>query len=467
MPYDSAGLWARCLHSIQQKIQPQSFQTWFGPTNSLELCPEKAVIEVPTSFFADWLEEHYSWLIRATVEEETTWKPKLEFVVQSELEGPSEFINNETIKETPSPVDQVAEPVSNVSKNASTLVFPLNPKYRFEQFVVGDSNEFSFTAAKAVAESPGQTAFNPLVIYGGVGLGKTHLLQAIGELAHRKGTAEKIVYVTAEKFFSDYLHAIQKQDTAEYIQIYRNADLLLIDDIQFYVKTEGCQRELIHTFNTLYQNQKQIVLSSDRPPSTLKGFEDRLISRFQWGLVTDIEAPNLETRIAILNCKAEVKGVLLPAEVSRFLAEQVVSNVRELEGALVRLLTMKSHLGLNIDIDLARRALAGMGRQSAPRLPLNIDTVKKVTSDFFDIPIPLLIGATRKQEIASARHVGMYLCKSLIGAPLKTIGDEFGNRDHTTVIHACKTVEKKLSMDPEFGTLVTDLQNRIKSTVPA
>jgi chromosomal replication initiator protein len=466
MPYDATSLWARCLHSIQQKIQPQSFQTWFGPTNSLELCPEKAVIEVPTSFFADWLEEHYSWLIRATVEEETTWKPELEFVVQKEADGPGEF--SETPAASPTIPPMSVPTVNNVSSTtASSLVFPLNPKYRFEQFVVGDSNEFSFTAAKAVADSPGETAFNPLVIYGGVGLGKTHLLQAIGDRCYRNGSGKSIVYVTAEKFFSDYLQAIQKQDTAEYIKIYRNADLLLIDDIQFYVKTEGCQRELIHTFNTLYQNQKQIVLSSDRPPSTLKGFEDRLISRFQWGLVTDIEAPNLETRIAILNCKAEEKGIKLPPEVSRFLAEQVVSNVRELEGALIRLLTMKSHLGLQITIELARRALAGIGRLSTYRPPVDIETVQKATSDFFNIPIPLLTGPTRKQDITSARHVCMYLCKSIIGAPLKAIGCEFGNRDHTTVIHACRTVEKKLLVDPAFGTLVTELEHKIQSSVPA
>ena len=460
MPYNATGLWARCLKSIKLKIQPQSFQTWFGPTNSLELCPERAVIEVPTSFFADWLEEHYSWLICATVEEETSWKPKLEFVVQKQAKGPTEF--NQAERED-SVVKHSSPEASVSSNNKSSLVFPLNPKYRFEQFVVGDSNEFSFTAAKAVADSPGQTAFNPLVIYGGVGLGKTHLLQAIGDFCYRNGSAQRIVYVTAEKFFSDYLQAIQRQDTAEYIKIYRNADVLLIDDIQFYVKTEGCQRELIHTFNTLYQNQKQIVLSSDRPPSTLKGFEDRLISRFQWGLVTDIEAPNLETRIAILNCKAEEEGISLAPEISRFLAEQVVSNVRELEGALIRLLTMKSHMGMELNIELARRALRGMGRHSTPRPCVNIETVQKATSDFFDIPIPMLTGATRKQDITSARHVCMYLCKSIIGAPLKAIGNEFGNRDHTTVIHACKAVEKKLSKDPAFGNLVTELEKSIQS----
>ncbi|MDA0744891.1 MAG: chromosomal replication initiator protein DnaA [bacterium] len=469
--------WAKCLRAIRNKIQPQSFETWFGPTQCTELGPDKSVIEVPTSFFADWLEEHYTWLIRTTIEEETTWKPTLEFVVittDRAYLGPVAFTDNSSqdLLEAESPnqpvsVSQQTFPAVTAPANAITPVFPLNPRYTFDNFVVGDSNEFSFTAAKSVAESPGQTAFNPLVIYSDVGLGKTHLLQAIGDYCVRNRTAKKIVYVTAEKFFSDYLEAIQKQDTSEYVKIYRHADVLLIDDIQFYVKTEGCQRELIHTFNTLYQNQKQIILSSDRPPSTLKGFEDRLISRFQWGLVTDISTPDLETRIAILNRKAKEHGVVLPHNVALSLAEQVNSNIRELEGALIRVISRARHRAEPLSVDLVKHSLEALGKTRSTRSPISIEQIQKATAGFFQVSQELLVGSTRKQEIAIARHVSMYLCKALTGAPLKTIGSLFGNRDHSTVIHACRNVEQRVSEDPGFEGLISQLREQIQRYSPA
>ena len=463
MSESPSDLWSRCLKSIRRKIQAQSFQTWFGPTSSRLMNSEEAVIEVPTSFFGDWLDEHYAWLIRATVEEETSWKPRLEFVVREDSEkirGPVDFSPPEseapTVEEAPLVEMETDPPPAN-------LRFPLNPRYRFENFVVGQSNEVSFTVTKAVAELPGQTAFNPLVIYGGVGLGKTHLLQAIGDFCVQNRTAQNVVYVTAEKFISDYITSIRQNDTSEFVKTYRSADVLLVDDIQYFVQTEGCQREFIHTFNALYQNDKQIVISSDRPPAFLKGFEDRLISRFQSGLVTDIEAPDLETRIAILDRKAEELGMDLSEEVARFLAEQVHTNIRELEGALKRLFAFSSTKRLPLSVDLAREKL--VGRPKTVPVPISIEGILQAAADFFQISVENLVGPTRKQEIATARHVSMYLSKSLTGAPLKTIGNQFGNRDHTTVIHACRSVEQKLSKDPGFEDLVTQLQDRIRARV--
>lgn len=460
MQDNPSDLWARCLQSIQRKIQPQSFQTWFRSTTSRELCAEKAIIEVPTSFFADWLEEHYSWLIQDTLEEETTWKPQLEFIVQ-QVPGQSQGPVNFSFSTPKQPVTAgSATPPDPVE-----LAFPLNPRFRFDHFVVGESNEFSFNAAQAVAESPGRTAFNPLVLYSDVGLGKTHLLQGIGDFCVQNRTAENVVYVTAEKFVSDYIASIRKNDTSEFVRIYRTADVLLVDDIQFFVQSEGCHREFFHTFNALYQNGKQIVISSDRPPSSLKGFEDRLISRFQWGLVTNIDTPDLETRIAILNQKVEERGEGLPEDVARFLAEQVDSNIRELEGALTRAVAFAAHKGEVLTMPLVRQSLLGRPKAASPSI--GIEEIQQATADFFQIPLDLLVGATRKQEVATARHAGMFLCKSLIGAPLKAIGNHFGNRDHTTVIHACRRVEQKVVADPGFGDLISELRKQIQRRMVA
>ena len=462
----STDLWDRCLQSIKRKIQPQSFETWFAPIHVRHLTSDEAVVSVPNSFFADWLEEHYAWLISSTMQEELSWKPRLKFEVKKASEAEQvqiPFVQSESPSQKralPEPHQLVPTTFSQLSKFQAELVFPLNPRYRFDNFVVGDSNEVSFSAARAVAESPGQTAFNPLVLYGGVGLGKTHLLQAIGDYCYRHGTARNVVYVTAEKFFVDYLAGVEQKDTSEFYHIYRNADVLLVDDIQFYVKTEGCQREFIHTFNALYQNDKQIVISSDRPPSHLKGFEDRLISRFQWGLVTDIEAPDLSTRVAILLQKAEEMNVALSQEVACFLAEQINTNIRELEGALKRLLAFSNLQGYPLTLETAKNTLLIQPkRRSSPQI--SIEGIQKAAADFFKISMETLVGATRKQEVTTARHISMYLSKSLTGAPLKTIGVQFGNRDHTTVIHACRSVERKLSQDPGFEDLVNQLQSNI------
>ena len=460
----SAGSWSRCLHAIQQKLQPQSFETWFAPITARELTSEEAVFEVPNSFFADWLEENYAGLIETTIQDVLTWKPRIAFAVGETCEPEPvlpriEHAPESVLPEPLYPTQTLPSVLPFFEPEKPQPVFPLNPRYRFDNFIVGESNEVSFSAAMAVAESPGQTAFNPLVIYGGVGLGKTHLLQAIGTHCIESGTAESVVYVTAEKFFSDYLEGVTKRDTSEFYGIYRKADVLLVDDIQFYVKTEACQRELIHTFNALFQADKQIILSSDRQPSHLKGFEDRLISRFQWGLVTNIEAPDLPTRVAILMQKAEEMGVSLSHEIASYLAEQIDTNIRELEGALKRLLAFTKLQGHPLTIETARKTLLSRPKKTTPTI--SIEGIQKATAEFFEIPLDKLVGATRKKDVATARHVSMYLSKFLTGAPLKTIGVQFGNRDHTTVIHACRTVEKKISNDPTFENLVVQLQDLI------
>ena len=464
-----SGLWDQCLRKIEGKIEADTYGTWFAQTSSSHLDARLAHIEVPTSFFVDWLEEHWLDLIRTTIEEITSWTPEIRFSVKKNAPAsPGAPLDFSTSDGSAAPKKPAAPMKPVVTGPVSEAVFPLNPRYRFEDFIVGESNQFSFTAAKSVAESPGATSYNPLVIYSGVGLGKTHLLQAIADHCVRNGTARRVVYTSAEKFFTDYLKAIQKKDTSAYIEIYRNADVLLIDDIQFYVKTEACQRELLHTFNTLYQLNKQIVLSSDRPPSTLKGFEDRLISRFQWGLVTDIDRPDLETRMAIVNQKAGDHGVRIPPEVARFMAEQIDSNIRELEGALTHLITYSVYKRAPVSLRIARDTIKSLGRvKSITSPPISIREIQKRTAGYFNISVEMLTGATRRQEIATARHICMYLCRRLTQAPLKSIGNEFGNRDHTTVIHACKNIATRLSSDPDFEAHVSQIQNRVQQFASA
>ena len=454
----SSNLWNRCLHAIQEKIQDQSFETWFAPITAQQFTSEEAILKVPERIYADWLEQNYIGLIKTTIQEVFTWNPRISFTVGDThqqmvppvTQGP-EFMHGaplDSVSAVPSPDPGPVQPV-----------FPLNPRYRFDNFVVGDSNEVSFSAAKATAELPGQTAFNPLVLYSGVGLGKTHLLQAIGAYCIEMGTAQRVVYVTAQQFLTDYLEGINRGTTSNFYQTYRQADVLLVDDIQYYVKTEGCQREFIHTFNALFQADKQIIISSDRPPSHLKGFEDRLISRFQWGLVTNIEAPDLPTRVAILMQKAEEMGVSLSHEIASFLAEQINTNIRELEGALKRLVAFTKLQRYPLTIETARKTLLSPPQKTKPTI--TIEGIQKAAAHFFEIPLDKLVGTTRKQDVATARHVSMYLSKSLTGAPLKTIGLQFGNRDHSTVIHACRRVESKISSDPEFEHLVSELQDHI------
>ncbi|MDE2801037.1 MAG: chromosomal replication initiator protein DnaA [Gemmatimonadota bacterium] len=456
----SSNLWNRCLHAIQEKIQVQSFETWFAPITARQFTSEEAILVVPERIYADWLEQNYIGLIKTTIQEVFTWNPRISFAV------------GDTHQQMALPVTQGPEfmeetsldPVSagpSLQPGPVQPVFPLNPRYRFDNFVVGESNEVSFSAAKATAESPGQTAFNPLVLYSGVGLGKTHLLQAIGAYCIEMGTAQRVVYVTAQQFLTDYLEGVNRGTISNFYQIYRQADVLLVDDIQYYVKTEGCQREFIHTFNALFQADKQIIISSDRPPSHLKGFEDRLISRFQWGLVTNIEAPDLSTRVAILMRKAEEMGISLSHEIASFLAEQIHTNIRELEGALKRLVAFTKLQRYPLTIETARKTLLSPPQKTKPTV--TIESIQKAAAHFFEIPVDKLIGATRKQDVATARHVSMYLSKSLTGAPLKTIGVQFGNRDHSTVIHACRSVENKISSDPEFEHLVSELQDHIVS----
>lgn len=455
-----ADIWVRCLQSIKPKVQEQSFRTWFEVTRCSHLCSEKAVIDVPSPFFAEWLEEHYAWLIQSTLEEITSSRPALTFSVQgnsrSKAEpptGPVPFSGTSEAQRPPTP----ARPQSS----------SLNPRYRFDRFVVSPSTELPFSAARAVAENSGQECYNPLVLYGGVGLGKTHLLQAIGEMCLAGDASQRVVYTTAESFFADYIRGIRNRDTSEFVALYRNADVLLIDDIQFYVLTEGSQRELLHTFNALYQRGKQIVLTSDCPPAMLKGFVERLVSRFQSGLVAEVLPPDLDTRCRILMRKAADIQLDLSEDIACLIANEVTTNIRELEGALNRLGAYSRLTNQPVSLDLAHQTLQNgihNARPSQSNTP-TLASILTIAAKYFSVSEDSLTGPSRRQAVTQARHISMYLCKSLTDAPLKAIGKSFGGRDHSTVIHACRNIAKRAAGDASFKEQLGELKRRIGNNV--
>ena len=473
MIQDPNELWARCLLEIEQRVRLQSFDHWFRPTKVRQFSTDLLEIEVPTSFFAEWVESNFQHLIQQVVKEVANISPQIRFIVadktaaQPQQEMPQEQPKSQQQQVEKSDasnqkIDQKApeqDQTKSVHHPIKSQFTPLNVRYTFDTFVVGEGNRFAHAAAQAVAKSPGQTQFNPLVFYGGVGLGKTHLLQAIGQYALDMKYAEKVAYVSSEKFVSDFIQAIRGSSQAGFQRLYRSADILLVDDIQFLPKTEATQNEFFHTFNALHQNGKQIVMTCDSPPGELDGLEERLISRFQWGLVTPIEPPDLETRIAILHQKAEINGIQLPDDVATYLGNYISSNIRELEGTLNHLMAYCTVHQEEVSVNVARKIIKE--RVPAQNTQLSIEAIQQIVAGELGLTPELLLGKTRKQEVVTGRQVSMYLAKHLTKNPLKIIGLHFG-RDHSTVVHAVQTTDRKCKENPEFARLVARLKGLIE-----
>ena len=451
---DPQELWAQCLLNIERQVRPQSFTNWFKQTSVSHFDEDLLVIQVPSAFSAAWVEDHYLQMIQAVVMEETTLAPRISFTV---AQAPQPALD--PVLPIPAREEESTE-TERVEVEPGPDQISLNKRYTFEEFIIGDSNQIALVTALAVANDPGKTEYNPLVIYGGVGLGKTHLLQAIGHRAHSLNLAEKVVYVTSEKFMGDFVQSLRDRDkTSEFKNFYRSADILLVDDIQFLLHGEQTQNEFFHTFNVLHQSEKQIVMTCDSSPSHLDGLEERLKSRFIWGLATAINPPELETRIAILHKKAERNGIRIPDDVAALLGNHIRSNVRELEGTLISLMAYCSIHKKELDIEAAKHILDGLGPSP---LELSIEAIQQLVADHFKLTQEQLTGKGRKQDVATARHIAMFLVRSLIGSRFTAIGLHFGNRDHSTVIHAVNTVEKKCKNDPSFARLVEDLSNTIR-----
>jgi chromosomal replication initiator protein len=441
--------WARCLDIIKTDVSTLSFKTWFQPIVPIKLSETELTVQVPSQFFYDWLDEHYNTLVRKAIVNVLGESAQLFYLVSAEAGQHNETVLPDVIIEQLTPADNRHAPfhphVALRNENLQSINCNLNPRYTFDNFIKGDCNQLARAAAMAVANNPGGTSFNPLVIYGGTGLGKTHLMHALGNHAASIGKAKRIAYVSSEKFTIDFIDSVQSDKVNEFSSHYRSMDLLIVDDIQFFAGKEKTQDNFFHTFNTLYQMGKQIILSSDVPPKELKGLDERLISRFQCGLTADIQTPDLETRIAILQKKSEENAFELPPQVLEFIASNVTRNIRELEGCLISVLARASLENRDINIDLAKDVLRVVVNEV--RSPLSIEQIQTTVCEYFDIPVDLLRAKTRRQEVVLARQMAMYLSKELTTSSLKTIGLHFGGRDHSTVIHACQVIEEYAKSD--------------------
>jgi len=462
-----AELWNECLEYIQERIPTQTFNTWFEPIKSLSITEKELFLQVPNKFFYDWVVSHYENIIQQSLE--TTYGDglKIKYTILMDDEQPQpEKQASGSIPQNPKATPQRDIIVDNSSKIIEKGT-KINKNYIFETFVEGKSNQFAKAAAMAVANTPGATSFNPLVLYGGTGLGKTHLVQAIGNEVIKNQSIKSVLYLSSDTFTLDFISAIQKNKSTDFSKYYRNVDMLLIDDIQFFQGKESTQEQFFHIFNSLYQHHKQIVLTTDKNPMELKGLQERLISRFKSGLTVDIQPPDLETRIAILQKKAEREELEIPYDVIELLASKIRSNIRELEGALIRLLAYSSLLRVDINVQLTRKVLNEIvgDSQLESNISYSIENIQEVITGKYNINLDTLVGKSRKKEIAEARMTAMYLARKYTNLSLKSIGLYFGGRDHSTVVHACKWVDDKLDASEEFQKRFEKIKKEFDTTL--
>ena len=440
-----ADLWNIVLGKVEEKISKPSFETWLKHTEAYELRGDTIIVVAPNEFARDWLEDRYSQLLSEIVENIVGEQLTIKFIIPPNEGG-----------DTPP-----APPINKAPESSPELYQSmLNPKYTFDTFVIGTGNRFAHAASLAVAEAPAK-AYNPLFIYGGVGMGKTHLMHAIGHYVKEHNQSAKVVYLSSEKFKNEFINSIRDNKAVEFRNKYRNADILLIDDIQFLAGKEQTQEEFFHTFNTLHEERKQIIISSDRPPKEIPTLEDRLRSRFEWGLITDITPPDLETRIAILRKKAKADGLDIPNEVMLYIANQIDTNIRELEGALTRVVAFSSLINKDINADLAAEALRDIIPSSKPKVITILDIQKMVGTEY-GVKLEDFKAKKRTKSIAFPRQIAMFLSRELTDFSLPKIGDEFGGRDHTTVIHAHEKITKLLQTDAELQRKVDEIIEALK-----
>ncbi|MFA6320255.1 MAG: chromosomal replication initiator protein DnaA [Candidatus Omnitrophota bacterium] len=434
----------------------QTYNIWFSPIKFISLSDEAILLEVPNKFFQVWLLDRYMPLLTESVKKVVGKEVRIDFVLCEKPEDDTaKKIKPEEQKKESKPFWPFVRQASDTAKEIG-----LSPKYTFDSFVIGPSNRFAHAASMAVSESPAK-AYNPLFIYGGVGLGKTHLMHAIGQSALHKTPKSKVLYISSEEFTNQLISSIQNRSTQKFREKYRNVDILLIDDIQFIAGKESTQEEFFHTFNALYDAHKQIVVTSDRPPKEIQSLEERLISRFEWGLVTDIQPPDFETRTAILKKKSEKETIALSEDVFYFLAEKVKTNIRELEGALIRVVAYAKLIGKDVSVELAKEVLKDMIIEGEKKI--TIDLIQKKVAEYFDIKLSDMRAKKRSKAIAYPRQIAMYLARQLTDFSLPEIGDQFGGRDHTTVIHACEKIENELKNKTGLKTIVDKLIQSIKN----
>jgi chromosomal replication initiator protein len=475
---DSHNVWDSILARVETKINRHSFYTWFKPSSFLSEAGDHVRVRVPNPVFRDWLTKHYGGLINEALAEIDRPMVTIEFVAETQSAGPMPTAAEAA---PPLPPEEVEEAEAS-SRNAGGAVaifeaggaapasygapsseaapgVGLNLRYTFDTFVVGPSNQFAEAASRAVAEAPARS-YNPLYIYGGVGLGKTHLMHAIGHYVLRNNPHFKLTYISTERFMNEMINAVKTDRVIDFRERYRGVDVLLVDDIQFLAGKEGTQNEFFHTFNALYDAQRQIVLSSDCPPNEIPSLEERLRSRFEWGLIADIQPPDLETKVAILKKKAEAESVPLPDNVAIYIAEKIKSNIRELEGSLIRLIAYASLTNREVSIGLAQEVLKNVIGQD--ERAVTVDMIQKSVADYYQLKVADIRARNNSKSVALPRQIAMYLCKALTHASLPEIGRSFGGKHHSTVIHSIRKIETLRKKDRDFNNVINMLTERMR-----
>lgn len=474
MKKDCKVVWENCLEVIRDNVPYQSYRTWFEPIVPIKLDEKVLTIQVPSQFFYEWLEEHYISLLKKTVKKEIGTEGRLEYqiIMENGYNSTKPYsvrvpTNSATTKNQPVTMpmdlgrsDAIRNPFIIPGLKKVKVESQLNANYNFDNFIEGDCNRLARSAGYAVANKPGGTAFNPLLLYGGVGLGKTHLAHAIGIEIKEKDPSKTVLYVSSEKFTHQFIDAVKNNNHNDFVHFYQMIDVLIMDDVQFLAGKDKTQDVFFHIFNHLHQNGKQLVLTSDKAPVEMQGMEQRLLSRFKWGLAADLSSPELETRIAILRKKIYQDGIELPEEVLEYLAYSITTNIRELEGALISLLAQASLNKKSINLDLAKQMIDKFVKNTAREI--SIDYIQKVVSDYFDMPIELMKSKTRKREVVQARQIAMFYAKNMTKASLATIGAQCGGKDHATVLHAYRTVNNLIETDKQFRGYIADLDKKIK-----
>jgi len=467
-------VWNNCLDTIRQHVTDQAFKTWFEPIEPVNLQGDALTIQVPNKFFYEWLEEHYIEVLKLCLVNELGKGGKLQYRVAKANQGGQ--VQEPVVNQSPEIKRDMNKHYGQFSlrteeKKMNPFVIPgiqkvkidaqLNPNYTFEYYIEGDCNRLARSAGLAIAKKPGQTAFNPLMVFGNVGLGKTHLAHAIGNEVKRTLPDKTVLYVSSEHFTNQFIEALSNNAMSDFIHYYQLVDVLIVDDIQFLENKHKTQEIFFHIFNHLHQRGKQLILTSDRPPKELSGMEERLISRFKWGLSADLQTPSLETRMAIIQQKMNKDGIELPHNVMEYISFALRTNVRELEGILISLIAQAALNQREIDLDLAREVISKFVDDVSNEI--SVEFIQKIVASYYNIPVEKLREKTRKKLIVTARKLSMYLAKQMSNKSLAVIGESFGGRDHSTVIHACRSIEEMLQNDDRFKNVVNDLTKKIKT----
>lgn len=447
-----ALIWDNIMNVLRSHFPVETFKLWFSPTRASSFDNNTLVIEVPNKYFSDWMLRNKNHIDSAAQSIPGLNSPDIQFIIKPDINA-----------YLPPKKDDIPDPTYQ-PEDESVFSSELNPRYTFDSFVVGSSNRFAQAASEAVANEPG-TRYNPLFVYGGVGLGKTHLLHSIGHRIKMNDPKKRVLYVTCEKFTQEMIDSIINKDTINFNKKYTNLSVLLMDDIQFLENKERTQEVFFHIFNTLYESQKQLVITSDNPPSKIRTLEERLRSRFQWGVITDIQPPDLETRIAILKSKAEREHLDVPDDVLLFIAANIKDNIRKLEGALIRIYAFSSLTGSDVNVDNVKEILKDIITKDEESKPISIQNIQNIVAKHYHVQVKDMKSIKRHKNLVFPRHLAMYLSRKLTEHSTTEIGREFGDRDHATVMYASKIIRKKIEDDPYFETIVEKMINEIKSTV--